>query len=392
MFLVRVNFENIRNHNLTELFPSRNLNVIYGRNGSGKTSILEAISICAFSKSFVSAFDQNIVRYGKNYYRIEIEGRSENGLPISLQILFQLGKKKEIKSTSGESLSVQDLIGKVPVVVLSPEMREIIFGSPAVRREFIDRIISQTDQIYFRDLIINRRILKQRNKLLNDILLGNTSDIELFKIWTLKFIESSAEIIKRRIQFFKDFPLLFISNYQVLSQRKEAVNFTYQPFEFPQDFENFTKEEISKILNLQAESFFEKEISRGVTLFGPQKDDFIISFNYQQAKNVASQGQSKTILIALKYAEIEYLLKMKNTTPIVLFDDIFSELDKERVEQVLKILSNNQIQFFITTTELDGLKSFLQYCSEYKIFYVENGSVREDQFFFNKKVKNEKRK
>lgn len=377
MFLVRVNFENIRNHIITQLFPSRNLNVIYGRNGSGKTSILEAISICAFSKSFISSFDQNIVRYGTNYYRVEIEGRSESGLPIGLQILFQLGKKKEIKSSSGENLTVQDLVGKVPVVVLSPEMREIIFGSPTVRREFIDRIISQTDQIYFRDLILNRRILKQRNKLLNDILLGNSKDIELLKIWTQKFIESSAEIIKQRILFFKDFPSLFINNYQVLVQRKEAVNLTYQPFEFPQEFENFTEEEISRILNLQAESFFEKELSRGITLFGPQKDDFIISLNNQQAKNIASQGQSKTILIALKYAEIQYIFKTKNTTPIVLFDDIFSELDKERVEQVLKVLSNNQIQFFITTTEIEGIKNFLQFCPDFKIFCVENGSVKE---------------
>lgn len=378
MFLVRINFENIRNHNITELFPSRNLNVIYGRNGSGKTSILEAISICAFSKSFISTFDQNIVRCGTNYYRVEIEGRSESGLPIGLQILFQLGKKKEIKSNSGDNLSVQDLIGKVPVVVLSPEMREIIFGSPAVRREFIDRIISQTDQIYFRELILNRRILKQRNKLLNDILLGNSKDIELLQIWTQKFIESSAEIIKQRIVFFKDFPSLFINNYQVLVQRNEAVNLIYQPFEFPQEFENFTEGEISRILNLQAESFFEKELSRGITLFGPQKDDFIISLNNQQAKNIASQGQSKTILIALKYAEIQYLFKTKNTTPIVLFDDIFSELDKERVEQVLTVLSNHQIQFFITTTEIDGLKNFLQFCPDFKIFYVENGSVKEN--------------
>ncbi len=378
MFLLRVKFENIRNHIITQLFPSRNLNVIYGRNGSGKTSILEAISICAFSKSFISSFDQNIVRYGTNYYRVEIEGKSESGLPIGLQILFQLGKKKEIKSSSGENLSVQDLVGKVPVVVLSPEMREIIFGSPAVRREFIDRIISQTDQIYFRDLILNRRILKQRNKLLNDILLGNSKDIELLHIWTQKFIESSAEIIKKRILFIKDFPSLFINNYQVLVQRKEAVNLTYQPFEFPQEFENFTEEEISRILNLQAESFFEKELSRGITLFGPQKDDFIISLNNQQAKNIVSQGQSKTILIALKYAEIQYFFKTKNTTPIVLFDDIFSELDKERVEQVLTVLSNNQIQFFITTTEIDGLKDFLQFCPDFKIFYVENGSVKEN--------------
>jgi recF protein len=359
MYLLRLNFENIRNHNITELFPSKNINVIFGRNGSGKTSILEAISIGAFSKSFVTSFDQNIVQNGKDYYLVEIEARSENGLPIGLQVLYQLNRKKEIKTTAGENLSVQELIGKVPVVVLSPEMREIIFGAPSMRREFVDRIISQTDANYLKSLLLHRRILKQRNKLLNEFQLGITNDTDLLKIWTLKFIEISAEVVSRRLRFFEHFPLFFERSYQILSNNQESINITYQPFEFPSNLASLSHSDILEILKSQADKYFDKEIQRGITLFGPQKDDFLILLNNQLARNVASQGQSKTILISLKYAEMNYLYEMQKTYPIVLFDDIFSELDNERITQVLKILSDTSVQFFLTTTEVDWLKKSL---------------------------------
>jgi len=377
MYLLRLNFENIRNHNITELFPSKNINVIFGRNGSGKTSILEAISIGAFSKSFVTSFDQNIVQNGKDYYLVEIEARSENGLPIGLQVLYQLNRKKEIKTTAGENLSVQELIGKVPVVVLSPEMREIIFGAPSMRREFIDRIISQTDANYLKSLLLHRRILKQRNKLLNEFQLGITNDTDLLKIWTLKFIEISAEVVSRRLRFFEHFPLFFERSYQILSNNQESINITYQPFEFPSNLASLSHSDILEILKSQADKYFDKEIQRGITLFGPQKDDFLILLNNQLARNVASQGQSKTILISLKYAEMNYLYEMRKTYPIVLFDDIFSELDNERITQVLKILSDTSVQFFLTTTEVDWLKKSLPSGSLVKSFYVESGKVSE---------------
>jgi len=377
MYLLRLNFENIRNHNITELFPSKNINVIFGRNGSGKTSILEAISIGAFSKSFVTSFDQNIVQNGKDYYLVEIEARSENGLPIGLQVLYQLNRKKEIKTTAGENLSVQELIGKVPVVVLSPEMREIIFGAPSMRREFIDRIISQTDANYLKSLLLHRRILKQRNKLLNEFQLGITNDTDLLKIWTLKFIEISAEVVSRRLRFFEHFPLFFERSYQILSNNQESINITYQPFEFPSNLASLSHSDILEILKSQADKYFDKEIQRGITLFGPQKDDFLILLNNHLARNVASQGQSKTILISLKYAEMNYLYEMRKTYPIVLFDDIFSELDNERITQVLKILSDTSVQFFLTTTEVDWLKKSLPSGSLVKSFYVESGKVSE---------------
>jgi DNA replication and repair protein RecF len=377
MYLLRLNFENIRNHNITELFPSKNINVIFGKNGSGKTSILEAISIGAFSKSFVTSFDQNIVQNGKDYYLVEIEARSENGLPIGLQVLYQLNRKKEIKTTAGDNLSVQELIGKVPIVVLSPEMREIIFGAPSMRREFLDRIISQTDANYLKSLLLHRRILKQRNKLLNEFQLGITNDTDLLKIWTLKFIEISAEVVSRRLRFFEHFPFFFERSYQILSNNQESINITYQPFEFPSNLASLSHSDILEILKSQADKYFDKEIQRGITLFGPQKDDFLILLNNQLARNVASQGQSKTILISLKYAEMNYLYEMRKTYPIVLFDDIFSELDNERITQVLKILSDTSVQFFLTTTEVDWLKKSLPSGSLVKSFYVESGKVSE---------------
>lgn len=377
MYLKHIIFENIRNHKKNEIFFEPNINVFFGPNGSGKTSILEAISIGTFSKSFVTNFDQHIVKIGENYYSIEISAISDQNIPVTFSVIYHSNKKKEIRNNAGQLISAQELIGTIPIVVLFPDMKEIIFGPPNSRREFVDKIISQTDRNYLKKLLEYRRILKQRNKLLLEISNGNKSEYEVLSLWDEKLIDSASTIIHKRALFCEKFSPYLAETYEVVSNGKEKIDFKYSPFLFKDsDIKQIkSPDEIKSLLNEQLNLMKEKEIERGTSLFGPHKDDFKFILNDVPANEVASQGQSKSILIATKYSEIKYLQKEKGTTPIVLFDDIFSELDFFRISQVLNSINELNVQLFITMTEIKQIWEIIPNFETYGIFKVENGRV-----------------
>ncbi|MFN3306130.1 MAG: DNA replication/repair protein RecF [Candidatus Kapaibacteriota bacterium] len=380
MHIKQIFFENIRNHKQTKLIFEPNLNLFFGPNGSGKTSILEAISLGTFSKSFVTKFDQNIVRNSTDYYVLEITIETENQTSAIIYILYTLGKTKVIRQENGKLITAQNLIGRFPSVILAPDMRGIVFGAPSFRREFVDRIIAQTDKVYLNKLYELRRILKQRNKLLLDIAKGNSSGFDLLEIWTQQLIDTSVFIIKSRGDFIVKFATLFSECFSELTNSKEVANLFYSPFSninFNNELlqNNYPTELIYLLLKSEFEKYEKKELERGITLFGPHRDDFIILLNNNLASSVASQGQSKSILVALKYAELNYLKNLKGTKPIVLLDDIFSELDLSRVNQVLNILNNLDLQLFITLTDIDQIKPILFNFETCGLFRVENGIV-----------------
>ncbi|MCX7909018.1 MAG: DNA replication and repair protein RecF [Ignavibacteria bacterium] len=386
MYLKYVFIENVRNHSTNKIFFEPNINIIFGPNGSGKTSILEAVSIATFSKSFVTKFDQNIVRKGQNYYSIELMAISDNKIPIVIDIYYHQNKGKEIKDTSDKVIPSFELIGKIPIVILSPDMKNIVFGPPSVRREFVDKIISQIDNNYLKKLIEYKRILKQRNKLLTEIASGDRKNIEILPFWNNKLIETATTIIKRRSLFIDEFSLFFANSYNFITNGKETIDFRYAPFgmntdEFYFKANTVSDNTITTYLYHQLEKFKQKELERGTTLFGPQKDDFIIKLCESTANEVASQGQSKSILVALKYAEILFLKKQKGTNPIVLFDDIFSELDLFRVQQVLNLMNKTDVQLLVTMTEINHIKEIIHNFETYGIFKVENGKVEKSTSF-----------
>ncbi len=391
MHINQIFFENIRNHRQTKISFEPSLNIFFGPNGSGKTSILEAISIGTFSKSFVTKFDQNIVRNSTDYYALEISVERENHTPATIYVNYTIGKPKVIREENGQALTSQSLIGRFPTVILAPDMRGIIFGSPSFRREFVDRIIAQTDKVYLNKLYEFRRILKQRNKLLLEISKGNYVGFDLLHIWTQKLIETSVFIIKTRGNFVIKFAPIFEKCFTELTNSNEFASFFYSPFNNNEINAELLQANYSdEIINLHLRSEFEKnakrELERGQTLFGPHRDDFTILLNNSTASCVASQGQSKSILVALKYAEINYLKNSKQTKPVVLLDDIFSELDLNRVNQVLNILNNLNLQLFITLTEIDLIKPILINFETYSLFKVENGIVSKLDLFHKSKV------
>ncbi len=380
-----IRIENIRNHLLTNIDLNFGLNIFYGLNGSGKTSILEAVSICGFSKSFLPVLDSSLINSGNNDYSVIAKAVSDNDIPYSISVAYEKAnscnrKRKKISSSIGDNLLAKDVIGEIPMVILSPDYKSITFGSPEHRRNFIDRLLSQSSKVYFNDLMNFRKVLKQRNSLLNDFASGKRFDPLQLKPWTEQLVKTGTDIMHRRLSFLGEFKLLFEEYYKKVSSGKEEVNLEYFSNGFEgHEFQTVATENekilIENKLSILYQNHLENEKRRGVTLFGPQKDDIRISINGGIAKEFASQGQHKSLLVALKLAEFEFLLSKRHETPIVLLDDIFSELDEERIKMVFELINRNSAQTLITITNPDSMKKILNEDSKSSFFEVVDGKV-----------------
>lgn len=378
MVINSIHIEKLRNHLKSEISFSPHINFIYGPNGAGKTTILEAIHICSFGKTFQPTQDNQLVRKGDDKYYISCKCQSDLAVPYEVKVEYKQGKKKQINSSLGDNLTTKNLIGELPTVVLTPDYKLITSGSPQERRIFVDKILSQCSKIYLDDLVQFKRTLKQRNTLLSKDNFTKNFDENLFHTWTEQFIQLSSRIIYKRFTFAEEFPDYFQSIYDDISSKKEKVNLRYMPDSIPLTNENkISLTLIYDRLKHKAREIEYIERKRGITLFGPQKDDFEILINEGLARDFASQGQHKTLLVSLKIAEFLYLKELNNETPVILLDDIFSELDDYRIEKVMKIIQRTDAQSFITAVNIDRFQTFDELNLSAKRLYIINGEVNE---------------
>lgn len=366
MKLKHLKIFNLRNHSHSEIDFSDGINLIYGPNGSGKTTILEAISICSMSKSFLPTLDQNLIKYEQKGYELGLNALNDLGAEYNVDVKFSASKKK-ISNNDSENLSPKNLIGNIPIVVLSPDYKSITFGSPGDRRDFIDKVISQISKIYLSKLIQLKKVLKQRNSLLTIFKKNEKYDEALMEPWTEKLIELNADIVIKRNEFINELKPLFKETFKEIAPNEE-VELIYDAYKIDEEIRN-DRNKIIEELYKYYEYRKEVEYHRASTIFGPQKDELIIKINSGIAKDYASQGQHKSLLISLKIAEFNYLKSYCNETPIVLLDDIFAELDEERSKHVINIIEKNGVQSFITTTHSDLLNNLNV---EKKLFNIED--------------------
>ncbi|MFA6570052.1 MAG: DNA replication and repair protein RecF [Bacteroidota bacterium] len=377
MKLKNISIKNLRNHKQTDLVFNGGLNLFLGLNGAGKTTILEAISIGGFSKSFLPSSDSSLISNGENFYRVGINAINELDVAYKVAVRYTPGEKKQINSSFGDNLSAKDIIGEIPLIVLSPDFKTITFGAPQDRREFIDRILCQASKVYIEELYNLRRVLKQRNNLLAIARQDRYFNFAELEPWTELFIKSCSEIFIRRFRFIKDFVPIFNQIYPEIAGDLECVNIEYLPNGFSQKIieDGYTKENLLELYKDLSKKLIDDEVRRGLTLFGSQKDEIRISINSGIAKEYASQGQHKSLLISLKFAEYFFLKEKKNDTPVILLDDIFSELDKKRTEKVFDLILKNQCQTFITSTEEEEMKRLLSGLSNCSFYRIDNGFV-----------------
>ncbi len=368
---------NLRNHIHTGLEFNPGLNIFSGLNGAGKTTILEAVSICGFSRSFLPVQDMALIRKGEKFYSAGAECRSDLDIPYKVKIIYEFRKRKKISSGLGDNLNPKDIIGSIPLVILSPDYKAITFGAPVDRRQFIDRLLSQAGRRYIDEFIKMKRTLRQRNSLLNNAKTERYFDRSLLEPWNEQFINTSAEIVIRRHRFIKDFLPVFLDVYRNVSDGKEDVSMVYEPDNIPQEIlaSDLKKEDIVDRYRILLKEKSEDEYRRGTTAFGPQKDELRIGINGGTAKEIASQGQHKTLLISIKFAEFNFLMQKRNETPVVLLDDIFSELDKKRAAKVLELVAGRSAQTFITLTDSSIMKEIIETDKNSAYFNVENGIV-----------------
>ena len=377
MWINNLLINQVRNHNRSRLNFCKGLNILYGQNGAGKTTVLESIAVCGFSKSFLSVPDNSLVQIGNDFLHVKAEAFTDLDIPYKVRVRYFPGRRKEISSNAGDNLSPKDIIGEIPLTVLSPDFRNITSGSPADRRQFIDRVLSQASKLYIDDIFNLKKCLKQRNNLLSNAKKDRFFDYSVIEPWTELLIETGAKIILRRKKFIDEFRPYFREVYSKVSSGREKVNIEYLPDNIPKGLpdSSYKYDDIISIYKKLADDLQKDERNRGTSLFGPQKDEVAIRINSGIAREIASQGQHKTLLISIKFAEFNFLKNIRQETPVILLDDIFSELDEERSKTALDMVMDANAQTFVTITNPGVIRSFLPPSENCMYFRVEEGDV-----------------
>ncbi len=353
-----INFRNYEKLNLT--FAKR-LNLIIGKNGMGKTNLIEAIYVLALTKSFRTNTDSILINKEKNSLKIEanIKDLVVNNYEL---VLNDVGKKVKIDGTY--ALKLSDYISKINVILFSPNDLRIIKDTPSVRRKMLNIEISQLNNGYLKNLQDYNKIVKQRNSYLKTMNINGNASKDYLDILTNKLIDLGLKIFNERKNFIK------LLNQEITDLFFKITNLNNLKIKYLSDYQDLTKE---KLLNNYKISL-ERDLMFGKTHLGIHHDDIEFDLDGLNLKEYGSEGQQKNAIIALKLAEISIFYNKKKSYPILILDDLFSELDMEKINNILKIL-NQDIQTFITTTELD--KSSNSYLKEAKVFAIEDNEVRE---------------
>lgn len=356
-----VNFKNISEVNIGF---SPKLNCFIGKNGAGKTNLLDAVYYLSFCKSFFNSIDQFNINHEESFFMLSGNyKRLESDETISVGL--KKGQKKQFKRNAKVYKKLVEHIGLLPLVMISPSDVNLILGGSDERRKFMDGVISQYNQNYLNDLLKYNRVLLQRNNLLKQFAAERYFDGELLLIWDMQLVEYGKRIHEQRVEFVEKLIPVFQQYYSFISQGNEKVSLVHQSSLYNENFEESLKKSIQKDRIVQ------------YTTQGIHKDDLIYYIGDYPIKKMGSQGQKKTYLVALKLAQFDFVKEVSGLKPILLLDDIFDKLDQYRVEQIVKVVAGEQFgQIFLTDTNREHLDSIIQKMdADFRIFNVDEGKV-----------------
>lgn len=389
MFLENLFLRNFKNYSSCSFKFNPGLNFIYGENGNGKTNVLEAISFLCYTKSFLQNSDFDCIKNGESDF--ELKGVFINSIDTQFKIDLDYRSAESQKSyylNSEKINKLNDVLGLFPLITLSPYDLKITTGPPHERRRNFDLLISQTSKVYLNELRSLSRILKQKNTLLKDNLFSKKySQVDMkqmIKGWNDELVNVSLKLIVRRLDFVENFRRLLEQSF------KELVDLKYEPvFDIESDLltvdsENIDLDNLAGDFRRKLDEKMTEEMKRGISLLGPHRDNYI--FKLKKGSEIfdvrifASQGEHKIFLIALKLAEFKYISTFSEGSykgePILVLDDVFSELDSEKINKVCGILPSYN-QLFVTSTEkgfLDKLNSYFAY-KNFGSFEIADGRV-----------------
>jgi DNA replication and repair protein RecF len=341
MIIKSLELNNFRNYDTLAMEFHNNINIIYGDNAQGKTNILEAIYICGTTKSHKGSKDKEIIKLDKDESHIRIYVEKDK---MNHKIDMHL-KKNRTKGIAIDGVPIKkssELIGFVNIIFFSPEDLSIIKNGPGERRRFIDMELCQLDKLYLYNLTKYNKILNQRNNLLKQISF-NRELMDTLSIWNMQLLEYGLKIIQRRKEFIGELNKIIYGIHKKLSGEKEELIIKYEP--------NITVD----LFKNKLDKSIERDINMKTTTIGPHRDDILFLIGNIDIRKFGSQGQQRTSALSLKLAEIKLVKETVNDMPILLLDDVLSELDRNRQNYLLDSL--NEIQTIITCT---GLEEFIK--------------------------------
>ncbi|MBP3475742.1 MAG: DNA replication/repair protein RecF [Lachnospiraceae bacterium] len=357
MTIKSLELADFRNYDSLHIDFSSGTNILYGNNAQGKTNILEAIFLCATTKSHKGSKDRDIVNFNKEeaHIRTYLE---KDGVDMRIDMHLRKSKTKGIAIDGQKIKKAAELLGLLNVVFFSPEDLSIIKNGPAERRRFVDMELCQLDQFYLYNLNHYNKIVNQRNKLLKDMYF-NPSLRDTLNIWDSQLVSFGSKIIERRQLFVEQLNEIICDIHKKLSGGKEELLIRYEP--------NITIEDYEKALSENQD----RDVKLKQTTVGPHRDDFGFLVGNIDIRKFGSQGQQRTAALSLKLSEIELVKKITKDNPILLLDDVLSELDSNRQNYLLSTIGN--IQTIITCT---GLDEFVNNRFEIdKVFQIDNGKI-----------------
>ena len=353
---------NFRNYSNLELTFSSDINIFYGNNGMGKTNLVESIYVLALTKSFRTIQDKNLIMKEKNVSKIEGIVNTNNKTNYKV-IINEVGKK--VKINNNKVARISDYISKINIVLFHPDDMNLIKDTPSVRRKMLNVFLSQLYREYLVYLSNYNKILKQRNSYLKQVFINGNSSTDYLNILTDKLVDFGIEINKMREKY------VFYINQYITEIYKKIAGKGNLEIKYVSDYNEKSKESILQ----EYKNLTKKELAFGKTLIGIHHDDIDFLLDGNKIKDWGSEGQIKNAVISLKLSEIKIINEIRGYNPILILDDLFSELDQDKINNILNLISND-IQTFITTTDISRIKK--EMLEKSKIFKVTEGSIEEE--------------
>ncbi|ENZ00177.1 DNA replication/repair protein RecF [Clostridium thermobutyricum] len=359
MYVKKLKLINYRNYDNLEINLGPNVNVFMGDNAQGKTNVLEAIYYCAFAKSHRTSRDRELINWNGDIAFISVSvGRNRLDKKIDINILKD--GKKVVKVNSVKINKIGELFGTFNVVMFSPEDLKIIKDSPGIRRKFIDMELCQLDHKYYYNLVQYNKVMNERN-----IVLKNREiDLDILDIYDIQLSTFGTYIINKRIEYLNKLNTHSIEIHNDITSGKEKIEFKY--ISSIKNYEN-VQNDFYEILKKNRK----KDLEKGITCYGPHRDDFSVLINDVDTKSFGSQGQQRTAVLTMKFASLKIIKEITGEYPVLLLDDVLSELDFNRKRYVLS--SIGEIQTIITCTGIEDLDDYLDNNS--KLFKVRDGVI-----------------
>ena len=360
--LEKIVISDFRNIGLQELEFSPNVNCISGNNGEGKTNLLDAIYYLSMTKSAFASSDRFNFRHGTEEFSLSGTYRMENGLSSRFSIKAALKGDKKLRRDDKAYDKVSDHIGILPVVMVSPSDISLVSESGEERRRFVNSVLSQMDREYMASMQQYNRLLQQRNRMLKDFSMDRT----LLEVIDMRMASVAEPVYQARKRFVEDLLPVVREYYRLLSGDSETVGIEYES-------------ELSKAsLDMLLEASYERDCAMKYTTSGIQRDDFIFTMNGHPIRRYGSQGQQKSFLVALKFAQYEVMKRNYGFAPVLLLDDVFDKLDMNRISNLLQMVASNEFgQIFITDSNKVRMSGIVdRITSDRAYFDTAGGSFR----------------